>query len=330
MPNQTDKFVSVIIPCRNEQKFIGACLDSLLAQDYPKDKMEILVVDGMSEDGTRETVKKYSEKYPFIKLVDNPKKHTPFALNIGVKTARGDVIAVTGAHSMLNKPEILMRIDAHASYKNNYISKSVEYLKKYDADNVGGIMKTLPRSNKVITRAIALALSSFFGVGNSIFRTGANEPRVVDTVFGGCYRREVFDKVGLFNENLVRSQDMELNLRLKKAGGKTMLTPDIVSYYYPKDNLKDFFTHNFQDGIWAIYPLKFTKTPLRFRHYVPLLFVLTLPLSVWPYIPASLFFSAKIALREKDWRLFFALPLAFPARHFGYGLGSILGLIKLI
>ena len=123
---------------------------------------------------------------------------------------------------------------------------------------------------------------------------------------------------------------MEFNIRLKKAGGKILLVPDIVSYYYPKSNFKDFFLHNIKDGIWAIYPLKFVKFPLRLRHYIPLILVLTLPLSIWPYLLLSLFFSFKIAVREKDIRLFFIMPLAFATRHIGYGLGSIWGLIKLL
>jgi len=307
-------FVSIIIPCRNEEKYIGKCLDSILGQDYPKESLEILVVDGMSEDKTREIIKEYSEKYSFIKFLENPNKFTSFALNIGIKNAQGEVI---------------LRMDAHAGYEKYYISKCVKYLRESGADNVGGVMKTLPSKNTVWAQAIAISLSHPFGVGGSQFRKGTDKPKWVDTVFGGCYKREVFDKIGLFNENLIRSQDMEFNLRLKKAGGKILLHPEIVSYYYPKSNLKDFFVHNIKDGIWAIYPLKFVKIPLRLRHYIPLIFILTLPLGIWPYILLSLFFSAKIAFRKKDVRLFFVMLLVFGARHIGYGLGSAWGIIKL-
>jgi len=310
------KPVSVIIPCRNEEKFIGKCLDSIIAQDYPKDKLEILVVDGMSEDGTREIVKRYMDKCPFIELLDNPKKITPCALNIGIKNAKGDII---------------IRMDAHAKYTNNYVSKCAKYLYEYNADNVGGIWKILPRENTLINKSICLASSSVFGAGNAYYRMGYSKgPKWADTVFGGCYKRGVFEKVGLFNENLARSQDMEFNLRLKRAGGKILLAPDIVTYYYPKSNLKDFFLHNFEDGIWAIYPLKFVKLPLRLRHYIPLIFVLTLPLSIWPYILLSLFFSLKIAIKEKDIRLFLVMPVVFAARHLGYGIGSVIGLIRVL
>jgi len=318
-------FVSIIIPCRNEEKYIAKCLNSIVRQDYlllcqgfggqAKDNLEVLVVDGMSEDRTREILGEYIGKYPFIRILDNPRKFTNFAWNIGVKKARGEIVILMGAH---------------AGYKKDYISKCVKYLKEYNADNVGGAMKTLPSKNTLWAKAIAFCLSSFFGAGGSWFRTGAKKPRWVDTVFGGCYKREVFNRIGLFNENLLRSEDMEFNLRLKKAGGKILLVPDIVSYYYPKSNLKDFFRHNFEDGIWAILPLKFVKTPLKLRHYIPLIFVLTLPLSVWPYIPISSFFSLKIAIREKDIKLFFVMPLVFFSRHFAYGLGSIWGLIKIV
>lgn len=310
--------VSIVIPCRNEEKYIEKRLDSLIAQDFPKEKMEVLVIDGMSEDRTREIISNLKSQIsnPPIRLIDNLKKFTNFALNLGIKEAKG---------------EILMLIGAHAGYEKDYVSKCVRCLKEYDADNVGGVMKTLPSENTLFAKAIAFSLSCPFGAGNAYYKSGySGQPKWVDTVFGGCYKREVFEKIGLFNENLVRSQDMEFNLRLKKAGGKILLVPNIVSYYYPKSNLKDFFLHNFEDGVWAIYPLKFVKAPLRLRHYIPLFFVLTLPLSIWPYILVSLFFSFKITLIKKDVRLFFVMPLVFSVRHFGYGLGSVWGLIKLI
>jgi glycosyltransferase involved in cell wall biosynthesis len=308
-------FVSVIIPCRNEEKYIGRCLETILKQDYPKEKMEVLVIDGASEDKTKEIVEKFkiqNSKFN-IQLIDNPKKFTPFGLNLGIKNSRG---------------EIIIRMDAHAGYEKDYVSKCVKYLKEYNADNIGGVIKTLPAKNTIFAKAIALSLSHRFGAASD-FRVGVDKPKEVDTVFGGCYKKEVFEKIGFFNENLIRSQDLEFNLRLKKAGGKIILHPEIVSYYYPKSRLAEFFLHNFEDGVWAILPLKFVKLPFKLRHYIPLIFVLTLPLSIFPYILLSLFFSAQIAFREKDLRLFLIMPLTFFVRHFGYGIGSIWGLIKL-
>lgn len=310
--------ISIIIPCRNEEKFIGKCLDSIIEQDYPKDKLEVLVIDGMSEDRTKEILEKYIKQYPYIKLLENPKKYTPFALNIGIKQAKG---------------KIIIRMDAHSTCKADYISNCLKYLNEYNTDNVGGIWKIVPGENTIIAKAIALVSSSMFGAGNAYYRSGYSKGiKWVDTVFGGCYKKEIFEKIGFFNEKLIRSQDMEFNIRLKKSGGKILLAPEIVSYYYPKSNLKDFFIHNFKDGVWVTYPLKFGIRIFSWRHLIPLIFVLSI-FFVIPfvlYILVNLFFSFRIALKEKDLRYFFVLPIAFITRHFGYGLGSIWGLVKIL
>ncbi len=327
-------FISIIIPCRNEEKFIGKCLDSILEQDYPKERIEILVIDGISEDKTREIIKKFQTTKPKlqIRLLDNPRKFTSFAFNVGIKEAGGDIIILMGAH---------------ASYEKDYISKCVRFLKEYDADNVGGAMITLPWENTIAAKAIAFTLSNSFGVGGSTFRKGSKGPKWVDTVFGGCYKREVFNKIGLFNEILIRNQDLEFNLRLRKAGGKILLAPDIVNYYYPKSNFREFFAHNFKDGFWVTNPLMFGIKAFGWRHLMPLFFVLGLIgtailaifslfffwlflLIVVSYLLASFYFSVKIVVKEKDFRYLFLMPIAFACRHIGYGLGSILGLGKLL
>ena len=331
-------FVSVVIPCRNEEKFIGRCLDSIVANDYPKDRLEILIVNGASTDKTREIVEGYSKKYPFIKLLENPKITTPISMNIGVKNAKGDIIMITGAHS---------------TYNPDYISKSVRYLEDYGADNVGGALVTKPAVGTYSARAIALALSSFFGTGGASFRVGgglaaqAGKPRWVDTAFGGCFRKEVFRKIGYFNENLTRSQDMEFSIRLHKAGGKILFAPDISTTYYPKTTFGSFFKHNIKDGIWAILPMKYGAPPFKLRHLVSLFFVLGLivPLiiSIWLppfywltaavlalYLAVSLYFSASISLKEKNILLLPFLVIAFAVRHFAYGIGSIIGLARLV
>ena len=325
-------WVSIIIPCRNEEKFIGKCLNSIINNDYSKESLEILVIDGMSEDKTKEIVEKYTKQYLYIKILENPNKFTPFGLNIGVKNARGDII---------------IRMDAHSTYEKDYISKCIKYLNQYNADNVGGIWKIMPRTHTLINKAIVFASSSIFGAGDAYYRRGYSRgPKWVDTVFGGCYKKEVFERIGLFNENLVRSQDMEFNLRLKKAGGKILLVPEIVSYYYPKSNLKDFFRHNFSDGIWSTYPLKFEVRIFSWRHLVPLFFVSSLILSLFfsfffwqarlffdlifgSYVFLSLFFSVKISFK-KGIQYLFLMPIVFATRHFGYGLGSIWGIVKLL
>ena len=269
----------------------------------------------MSKDKTREIVAQYTKQYSFIQLVDNPKTTTPAAMNVGIINSKGDII---------------LKMDAHTKYDKDYISKCVQHLQESGADNVGGVLKSVPATNTVMAKAIALCLSHVFGAGGSYFRRGATKPREVDTVAFGCYKKEVFQKIGLFDERMAKIEDLELNYRLKKAGGKIMLFPDIKALYYPSStNLVDFFVHNFNDGIWATYPIKY-GFHISIRHLFPLFFVVTILVSIWPYVLASLFFSARVAANEKDWRLFFIMPLVFGARHVGYGLGSLFGLFKLL
>ncbi len=323
--------ITIIIPCRNEEKFIGKCLDSIIINDYPKDELEVLVVDGISNDKTRNIVKEYMQKYQFIKLLDNTEKIAPTALNIGIESARG---------------EIIIRMDAHNIYQNDYIGKCVRYLREFNVDNVGGTWVTLSGNDTIFAKSIAFALAHSFGVGNSYFRTGLKEPRYVDTVPFGCYKREVFNKLGLFNTNLVRNQDIEFNLRLKQAGGKILLVPDIVSYYHARHTLKDLFKQNFWNGFWVIYSLKFAKLPFSLRHLIPFAFVtsflssLILSLFHLPfiyifgfiigtYLIANIFFSFQLSLKN-GLRYFPVLISTFSTLHFSYGLGSLWGVLRLI
>jgi len=328
---ETESFISIIIPCRNEEEYIGKCLNSIITQDYPKDELEVLVVDGMSEDRTKEIVKEYTQKYPFIKLLDNPKKIVPTALNIGIKEAKGGMI---------------MRMDAHTTYKKDYVSKCVKYLNEHNVDNIGGIWVTVLGSNTIVSKAITMILSSPFGVGDATYRIGSKKPRFVDTVPFGCYKREVFNRIGLFNENLVRNQDIEFNLRLKKASGKILLVPDIVSYYHARSTLRALAKNNFQNGFWVIYGNKFAKMPFSLRHLVPFFFVLSLigslVLSLFYkpfiylfclifglYLIANIFFSFKISLKN-GLKYFPFLILSFVTLHFSYGFGSLWGLPKML
>ncbi len=324
-------FVSVIIPCRNEEKYIAKCLDAIVDQDFSKDNLEVFVVDGVSEDGTRNIVAEYIKRYPFIQLLENPNKFTPFGLNIGVRAAKG---------------EIIIRMDAHAGYKTDYISKCVFYLKETGAENIGGVIKTIAAKDTLTARAIAIALSHFFGAGNAHFRTGSDKIREVDTVFGGCFKKEVFTKIGFFNEKLRRSQDIEFNKRLKKAGGKIILAPEIQAVYYPQADIKNFFKHNFKDGVWLIYPLKFGIKFFSLRHLVPLIFLVTMGLflllgffnplfwrlfvfEVLLHAVINIYFAIQLALRERNWKFLFLMPLAFDTRQFGYGFGSLWGFVKI-
>ena len=231
--NKDGPFVSVIIPIRNEEKYLAQCLQSVIAQDYPKDRMEILVVDGKSEDRSREIVAEFGSKYPMIKLLDNPRLIVSTAMNIGIKNAKGDVI---------------IRVDGHCLLESDYISQCVKCLRRTGADNVGGLMQAVGQG--YVGEVIALALNSFFGSGGSKFHYASKE-QYVDTVYLGAFPRHVFDKVGLFNEKLVRNQDYELNYRIRAAGGKIFLSPAIKSYYYGRSSLRDLWHQYFQYGFWS-------------------------------------------------------------------------------
>ena len=194
--------VTIVIPCRNEEDWIGPCLDSILQNDYPKDRLDVLVIDGMSNDGTRSALQPFLEQHSSIRLLDNPQKTTPAALNVGIAAAQGEVI---------------MRMDAHYEYPTNYISRLVHWLQESGADNVGGVLRMEPATDAPMARAIAVAVTHPFGIGNAYYRLGVSKPRSVDTVPFGCYRREVFERIGNFDEDLLRNQDLEFNLRPAEA-----------------------------------------------------------------------------------------------------------------
>ena len=325
-------FISIIIPCRNEEKYIGKCLDSIMFNVYPRNKMEVLVIDGKSDDTTKDIISKYMKKYSFIQILDNPDYNVPTALNIGIRTAKGDII---------------VRLDAHNVYSKNYLEKCVKYLQVYKINNVGGRWITLPGNNTKVAKSIALALSHPFGVGNAYFRIdGLKNPKFVDTVPFGCYRRDLFNKIGFFNEHLVRNQDLEFNLRLKSAGGKILLAPDIVSFYYARSNFKDLFKQNFLNGYWIINSLKYAKLPFSIRHLIPFIFITSLLISFSIFIAYSplfyffviillsycfvnIFFSYKLCHR-KSLKILPFISITFSILHFSYGYGSIYGIIKLI
>ena len=323
--------VTIIVPCRNEEKFIAQCLDSIIDNNYPKDNLEVLVIDGMSDDGTQDIISNYSKKYSFIHLLNNQNKIQSSALNIGIKHSKGDVI---------------MRMDAHNKYSTDYISNCLKYLNEYNADNVGGICITLPGGKGLLAEAIAVALSHPFGVGNSYFRIGSKKPRFVDTVPFGCFRKDIFEKVGLFDEELVRNQDDEFNLRIIKNGGKILLAPDIVSHYYARDSILKLWKMYFQYGYFKPLVAKKIGAVLTWRQLLPSMFIcslLTLGILSFTavyfkwlflfvsnlYLIVNLVISSSIALKSSP-KLVFVLPVAFATLHFSYGLGYLKGFLDFI
>ncbi len=330
--NEQQIILSVVCPIYNEQKYIAKCIESILEQDYPKENLEVIFVDGMSKDDTRKIVGEYVEKYPFIRLLDNPHKIVPYAMNIGIGAAKGDII---------------MRLDAHAMYPSNYFSVLTKKLVELDADNVGTVCKTDVLHKTKKTLAIKEVLSNKFGVGNSTFRTGIKDIKEVDTVPFGCWKKEVFDKFGEYDTRLVRNQDIELNKRIKRGGGKIYIIPNTYCTYLARETFEGLAKNNFSNGKWNILTLFYTKelSSLSLRHFIPLCFVLgfLLPLiaSVF-YLPIIwisvltlvlyLLMLAVVCLKEsvRKGLNFFYLILAFITLHISYGWGSFCGIIELI
>jgi succinoglycan biosynthesis protein ExoA len=323
-------FISIIMPIRNEQAYIGKALEGIRHQDYPADRFEVLVVDGMSDDLTREIVGSMMLQMPNIHFFDNLRRYVPHALNIGLANCRG---------------EIIIRVDGHVVLEKNYISLCVAYLQKMPAAAcAGGVIVSM--NHTFIGEAIALAMSSSFGVGNSYFRTRQKGERegYVDSLAFGAYRRQVFDQIGLFDEELVRCQDDEFNYRLRKSGGKIYLTPKIRSYYFSRAHLRQLWRQYFQYGMWKIRVLQKHFSMMKLRQFVPAAFVISLLgsllLAPWwrpagmlaaaiaaAYLVMSVIFAVRICI-GKSFRFAAILPVIFLILHFSYGLGFLFGMIK--
>ena len=325
--------ISVICPIYNEEAYIASFIDSILQQDYPQKDMEILLVDGMSADGTRNIIRGYMSQYPQIKLVVNPHKTVPYAMNEGILQAKGDIV---------------IRLDAHAEYPRNYFSELVSQLNTLKgAENVGGVCLTLPCDDTSRSIAIAECLSNKFGMGNSYFRVGSHEVMRVDTVPFGCFRRSLFDRIGMYDLELVRNQDDELNGRIIKHGGKIYLLPQLEIKYFARDKVKKVWKMFYQYGLYKPLVNKKLGAPATLRQFVPLLFVIGLflgfMLSVvsksffWMYLGVLLFylligFSIGFGKAQK-WKrtsVAFWMPAVFFVIHFAYGWGYLCGIMKLL
>ncbi len=326
--NRERPFISVLVPIRNEEDHIAGCLRALVGQSYPAQRYEVIVLDGMSDDQTRRIVQDFCEYHPhLIQMVDNPQKIVPVALNIGLRVARGEVI---------------LRVDGHAEIAPDYLEKCVRHLREPGVACVGGYIESV--NETYLGKAIALAMSSPFGVGNARFRT-SGRPGLVDTLAFGAYRREVFQTVGEFDEELVRCQDDEFNYRLRKTGGKIFFTPEIRSTYYPRASLKKLWRQYFGYGFWKIRVLQKHLPMMQPRQFVPPLFVAALLFSLLlggmgvplggvvlaavagSYALANLGASCYLAA-QKGGRYLPALPLIFAILHISYGSGFLLGLIR--
>ena len=326
-PEQSLPFVSVIMPVRNEAGFIERAIKSVLDNDYPAEKMEILVVDGISDDGTRQTVERLSEGDGRVRMLDNPKRIVPAAMNIGIKAARGD---------------LFIRVDGHAEIPADFITKSVECLEEHpEAWVAGGYIETV--ADDYTPRAIASAMRSPIGVGNSRFRLGGHEGWV-DTLAFGTHHKWIVERIGYFDEELVRNQDDEFNLRIILAGGKIWMSRSIQSRYFARRSLCKLWQQYFQYGFWRTRTLQKHKRPAAFRQLAPLLLVLSVLLLgsagfLWRGLWILLAVEAGLYLlglglgaldvgRRSGWRFAPTAPLVIVIMHFAYGLGSLWGGIR--
>lgn len=322
--------VSIIIPIYNEEKFISNCLLSLINQDFPKDELEILCVDGRSTDATCQIVKEYSHQHLSIRLLDNPDRIVSHALNSGIKASAGEVI---------------LRIDAHCTYPANYISALVKKLTELKADNVGPVINSIPACGSVICKAIAVGTANSFGVGDSAFRIGSDKIKEVDTVPFGCFKRDIFERIGYFDTDLIRNQDDEFNARIIKNGGRIYLIPEVRVDYYARDTLGKMARMFYQYALFKPLVNKKIGAPATVRQLVPPLFVtgilggIALSLLspfMWTvfmaalaiYLLISLSISLIEALRHNYPSLFFLLPIVFLIIHLSYGCGYLNGLVK--
>lgn len=325
-------FISIICPTLNEEHYISSCIKSILLQDYSINDMEVLFIDGLSTDNTCSIINSFSKLHPFIKLLTNPFKFVPNGLNIGILSSRGDVI---------------IRIDAHSTYPSNYISTLVYHLFTLKADNVGGIWNTLPANESLLCKAIAIGVCHPFGIGNSLHKVGVKKIIETDTVPFGCFHKNIFQRIGYFDEELIRNQDDEFNGRIIKNGGKIYLIPNLVIDYYTRNSISKMSKMFYQYGFYKPLVNKKLGSIATLRQIFPFLFVLGLifgfTLSIineffliiyisvlFFYFFLSFYFSFIEAFKQKKIRLLIFLPYIFFVIHLSYGWGYIVGIIRFL
>jgi len=319
--------VSVVMPVRNEAAFIERSVGSVLAQDYPRERMEILIADGMSTDATRQIISGLQHQHVNIKIVDNPGRIVATGLNANLRQARGEVI---------------VRVDGHCEIATDYLSRCVSHLLNDKVEAVGGPLETIGES--YIARVIAAAMSSRFGVGGSAFRVANSNTQFTDTVAFPAYTRAVIDRAGPFDEELVRNQDDEYNYRLRKLGVKILLAADVRSRYYSRATLPKLWRQYFQYGYWKVRVLQKHPRQMQLRQFAPPLFVTALLMAslLMLLIPAAGYLLAAIvavyalialgasigSARKNGWKLLPVLPIAFAILHVAYGFGFLFGLLR--
>ena len=321
--------VSILIPIYNEANFIHQTLDSILVQDYPLKFIQIIIIDGESDDGTLEIIRQYAQSHQNILVMNNPEKIVSTGLNRALSISTGDLI---------------IRVDGHSKIEKKYVSKCVELISQMsEVSCVGGAIKNI--STGILGNAINIAQASLFGVGGVKFRGNHHSGKFVDTLAFGAYRRNVFENIGGFDEELVRNQDDEFNFRLLQAGGKIWMDSEIKSCYYPRTSIKKLFRQYFQYGYYKIRVIQKRGGVASLRHMVPGFFIFSLLTSIGigvytsdiilmssilaPYILLNVIATVltiyynKISIPEKY--SYSLIPLVFLILHLGYGIGFLVG-----
>jgi len=327
MKNQL--LVTVIMPVRNESAYLTRSLQAVMTQDYPAERLEVIVADGLSSDGTLAIVKSFQKRHSNLRLICNPGMIAPTGMNLAIQQAKGDII---------------VRVDGHCEIAPDYVRRCVTHLQEQNVDGVGGPLDTVGETFSA--RVIALAMSSPFGVGGSAFRTVRNKTMLTDTVAFPAYTSDAILRAGPYDEELVRNQDDEYNYRLRKLGARILLAADVHCRYYSRGSLRSLWRQYFQYGFWKVRVLQKHPRQMRLRQFVPALFVVALVSSLL----ASLFFADALRLflaiavayalanalasittaRLANARMLFLFPVTFAVLHFSYGLGFIVGLVRFI
>jgi succinoglycan biosynthesis protein ExoA len=323
--------VSIIVPCYNEESTIAQLLDAIFHQTFPAKDIEVIVADGQSTDATRERIHDFSQLHPdlSIRVINNPRRYIPSALNRAIEASTG---------------EYIVRMDAHSIPERDYVSTCIADLDAGKGENVGGVWKIVPPRDHWISKSIALAASHPLGVGDARYRY-SSKPGWVDTVPFGAFRRELFDRIGNYDEDLLTNEDYEFNARIKRNGGRIWFNPQIRCTYYARENLNALARQYWRYGFWKWRMLKKDPTTLRWRQALPPLFVgilllsaVTSPWVLWSrYLLAAvitlyvitLFLSSSLTMKRSTslWTIM-GVPLAIATMHITWGAGFLWSMVK--
>lgn len=320
--------VAVVIPCRNEARFIRPVIDALLRSTYPRERLEVLFVDGMSTDGTRAILEAAAREHPFLRVLENPRVIAPVALNLGIRAARS---------------EIIVRMDAHSEYEDDYISRCVALLLRSGPKvaNAGGKGVPRPYGDSPWARPISFILSHRFGVGGTACRT-SKHAGFVDTVPFGTYFRATLVEIGMYDERLTRNQDHELNARLRRAGYSIAYDPTILIHYRPRADLRGLARQAYFTGMWNVYTLRLHPYTWKWRRFIPGGFVAylaglgllaaTARVPVLALIPLGLYalLVASFSLQGAASGGAARVAATFAAYHLSFGAGTLFGVGNLL